>query len=55
MIIQVIKLSMQILKISTEDQASILGKHTKLITINMPKRERYEYIKRLESDIFSFH
>ena len=54
MIIQVIKLNMQILKLSTEDQASILGKHTKLITINMPKQERYEYIKRLESEIISF-
>ncbi|MEJ2115641.1 MAG: Na/Pi symporter, partial [Gammaproteobacteria bacterium] len=54
MIIQVIKLNMQILKISTEDQTSILGKHTDLVSINMPKRERYEYIKRLESEIISF-
>ena len=54
MIIQVIKLNMQTLKISEKDQASILGKHAKLITINMAKRERYEYIKRLESEIISF-
>ncbi len=54
MIIQVIKLNMQILNISTSEQESILSKHKKLISINMSKGERYEYIKRLESEISSF-
>ena len=54
MIIQVIKLNMHILNIPLKDQASILGKYKELVAVGMPKRERYEYIKRLESEIISF-
>mgnify|MGYP001817113139 CR=1 FL=1 len=54
MIIQVIKYNMQILKFSTKDQLSVLGDQASLVPVNMPKRERYEYIKRLESEIISF-
>jgi len=54
MIIQVIKFNMQILNITTEEQKYILGEYIQILSINMPKQERYEYIKRLESEIILF-
>lgn len=54
MIIQVIKYNMQILQISSDNQASILKKYKHYLTIAMPKNERYEFIKRLESEIINF-
>ena len=45
---------MQILKFYTKDQLSVLGNHASLVSVKMSARERYEYIKRLESEIISF-
>lgn len=54
MIVQAVKYNMQILQIKDNDQQSILGKYEEYVTISMPKKERYEFIKRLESEIIIF-
>lgn len=54
MFIQTIKFNMQGLNISKHNQESILEEYNNLITVTMSKQERYEYIKRLESEIISF-
>jgi phosphate:Na+ symporter len=54
MIIQVIKFNMQILNMKPDDQVRILKNLTSHIMYEMSKTERYEFIKKLESEIISY-
>ena len=54
MIIQTLKFNMQVLKFSKKDQIYVLGNQTSLVPVSMSITERYEHIKRLESQIISF-
>lgn len=54
MTVQAIKYNMQVLDISESSQISILEQYKKYVSTTMSKRERYEYLKRLESEIIRF-
>lgn len=54
MTIQVIKFNMQMLKIEHNHQMDILENYCKLVPFTMSKIERYEYIKKLESEIIGY-
>ena len=54
MIIQVIKFNMQVLGIKGDSQSNILNKVVHLVPFVMSKNERYELIKKLESEITSY-
>ncbi len=54
MTVQVIKFNMQILKLPDSVQTSIVKNFSHYLSTAMPKDERYEFIKRLESEITAF-
>ena len=54
MTVQVIKFNMQILKLPENIQDSIVKNFSHYLSIAMPKDERYEFIKHLESEITAF-
>jgi phosphate:Na+ symporter len=54
MIIQVIKYNMQILGVSSSYQTDILKNFAHYVSVVMSKTERYEIIKKLESEIISY-
>lgn len=54
MAVQVIKYNMQVLQLENDLQALILKDYSHYVKTVMSKRERYEFIKRLESEIIAF-
>ena len=54
MIIQVIKFNMQLLKVNNAYQSNILKNFVHYVPLIMSKTERYEVIKKLESEIIGY-
>jgi phosphate:Na+ symporter len=54
MILQVIKFNMQILKVNDKHQSDMLNNLSHYAAFNMAEDERYEFIKKLESEITNY-